>query len=214
MRPERSLVTMLADFGGRPAAPSVLLRSVVPPSPKVETPVSACEPEVEIGKAVDAAPVPDEAASLRARVTALEAELALAHSGYSEERERLLAAHRAQLAEKIEAGVADAGDRLVRIVGDTVAAVLEPILTETLARRSVDALCERLRAIARPGAGLRLRLTGSRALFDTLAARLSARDWVFDFTEGDDVDLSIEIDSTIIETRLGAWAALIAGDVR
>jgi hypothetical protein len=212
MRPERSLVTMLADFGGRPAAPSAPLRPVLPASAKVETPVAACEPEAE--NAVEPMTVPDEAESLRRRVAVLEAELALARSGYGEERERLVAAHRAQLAEKIEAGVADAGDRLVRIVGDTVAAVLEPILTETLARRSVDALCERLRAIARPGAGLRLRLTGSRALFDTLAARLSARDWVFDFTEGDDVDLSIEIDSTIIETRLGAWAALIAGDVR
>lgn len=212
MRPERSLVTMLADFGGKAAVRSAPLRPVSPAPAKVETPVAACEPEVE--NAVEPMTVPVEAESLRGRVAALEAELALARSGYSEEKERLVAAHRAQLAEKIEAGVADAGDRLVRIIGDTVAAVLEPILTETLARCSVEALCERLRAIAKPGAGLRLRLTGSRALFDTLAARLSAVDWVFDFTEGDDVDLSIEIDSTIIETRLGEWAALIAGDVR
>jgi hypothetical protein len=212
MRPERSLVTMLADFGGRSAAPSAPVRPVAPAPAKVETPVAACEPEVE--NAVESMPVPDEAESLRARVTALETALALARSGYGEERERLIASHRAQLAEKIEAGVAVAGDRLIRVVGDTVAAVLEPILTATMARRSVDALCERLRSIAKPGSGTKLRLTGSRALFDTLAARLSARDWVFDFTEGNDVDLSIEIDSTIIETRLGEWAALIAGDVR
>lgn len=177
-------------------------------------PPAACEPASAAKAEVVPAPAPDETEALRGQVAALEAELALARSRTGEERERMIADHRAELAEKIEAGMADAGDRLVRIVGDTVATMLEPLLTATLARRSVDALCDRLRMLAKPGAAVKLRLTGSRALFDALAARLSAQDWVFDFSESDEVDLSIEIDSTIIETRLGEWAALVAGDIR
>lgn len=177
----------------------------------------------------DAAPVPAETAAslagpaentesrsashngenLRERIVALEAELMRMRASHADEIERIRISDRGEFAEALEATLAACSERLVGVVGDKVAAVLVPFLSVQLARRSIEALGERLRALAVPGAGLRLRLCGNRALFEAVSGRLSAHDWAFEFVEADDVDLVAEVDSVLIETRLGEWATQI-----
>jgi len=93
------------------------------------------------------------------------------------------------------------------LVTTVVSRILGPLLTEDITRRSVTSLAEALKSALADAEGVRVRITGSPALYEALCAAAGDKVDLFDFTEGASMDLSVRIDESLFETRVSEWSA-------
>ena len=129
----------------------------------------------------------------------------------------LQAAHAAELAaltQRLEAETAnrlaerfaDMADSLVAALGDQTARVLAPVMEDALLQRAVADMAQMIKQGLVAGEGCTLVVKGPTQLFEALKRQLGEDMPLFRHVETDDIDLAVEMDGTILVTRMAAWA--------
>jgi hypothetical protein len=120
-----------------------------------------------------------------------------------ENRQRLAwqANEYARFAEKIEHSMAAIENRLA----EAVARILKPVLIEERVKHITDSLSENLSRILSKDAPAVLKITGPEALLSVLRDKMSSQSAVVEYVAGDDLDVTIEANQTIIKSQLQAW---------
>lgn len=204
-----SIARYLKDFGEPQPAPAML-------TPEFDLGGMADDfdfPAVEEEPAVDIA-----AERAQAHAEGYEAGRAEAEAKWAEERQALEAAYATELAalrercdvqaaEKIEAGLNGIAGKLAAVVGEQTASALVPFLEESLASKAVDELADLIRKAMFDGDIGAITVTGPGEMFEKLKAALGSETPVLRHVAADDLDLSVDIDGSVLVTRLSAWAA-------
>jgi len=203
-----ALADVLEDFGyRRPVAPEILPFAFTnaPGGPDIASDQAAAGPDLDelIRTEVDKAE-----RELAERLTA-EHGAALA-----EERERHAAELEAlnrQLGETIGTAVvsemAAMQEAVTALVTSVTARILGPVLTADVHARSVAALAAMVREAMEDAESMRVKITGSPALYEALCGVVGDKVAYFDFTESPAMDLTVRIDDRLFETRLSEWSA-------
>lgn len=209
--PVPALADLLEDFGSRyaPAAeavpfvfPETASDISFPSFPPPEPGLSAEDVEERIREAVASA---EE--DLTARLTdQYEAMLAAERERHAEEMEALTREAGGTLAAQVSAEFAGVQETVTGLVTLVVSRILAPILSEDVTRRSVGALAEALTAALGDAESVRVRITGSPALYEALCEAAGDKVEFFDFTESASMDLSVRIDESLFETRISEWS--------
>lgn len=133
------------------------------------------------------------------------------------ERERADAAHAVALDAARAEWVAAEGERLAglfderldrieAVVRTSLSSVLRPIALGARRRQTVMELAGAVRTLTLDGQALTVRASGPADLLDALAAQLGSGSAMVAFTPDEDsVEVRIECDQTVIETRLAGW---------
>jgi hypothetical protein len=200
-----TLADVLPDFGPRTARPAPVPGRLAPepaPAPK--------------------APLPDVDALVAAAVAraedALESRLAAEHAATLEAAGEAHAAEclrlQRELGEKAAAIIATRLDAMEQRIADTAAAaaarLLGSVLSDDLRRRSVESLARSIREAASDREAVRIRVHGPQSLFESLRDALGEDGAALDFAETASFDLTVSIDGSLLETRLGEWASVLA----
>ena len=207
-----ALADYLEDFGPRRAPAPEVLHFAMPEAhpqeafslggPPLALP-EADDVEERIREAVDSAE-----ADLTTRLTAqYEAMLEAEREAHAAEVERLGREAGGALAARISSEFAATQETVTGLVTTVVSRILGPLLTEDITRRSVTSLAEALKSALADAEGVRVRITGSPALYEALCAAAGDKVDLFDFTEGASMDLSVRIDESLFETRVSEWSA-------
>lgn len=206
-----ALADFLEDFGSRDARAPQLVPFAFPEAeaaddyPAIELPQPmpvADDLEERIREAVERAE-----ADLTERLTAeYEAMLEAERERHAGEIDTLVREAGETLAGRISTEFVAAQETVTGLVTTVVSRILGPLLTEDIARRSVAALAEALQAALSDAEGVRVRITGSPALYEALCAAAGERVDLFDFTESASMDLSVRIDESLFETRISEWS--------
>jgi hypothetical protein len=193
-----ALADMLADFGKRPPQP-----------PPAATPRD--------GAAKSDAPRPDmesllaqermrteEAVSER---LAAEHEAALAalrevHAAEITEIERR---HGEEAGARVEAGLREIEARVAESVTGTVARILGPIVSREVLNRSIAELAGAIGEALEDADAVTIRVSGPLSLFSALAGKMGEKSKHLRHIETDGVDLTADVNGSLIETRLTEW---------
>jgi hypothetical protein len=131
------------------------------------------------------------------------------------EHEAEMAALEAKLGEELGTLVArvfaETEHRLVELTGSAAARILGIALGEDLEKRAVDALARTIRVAMADSEGLRIVVRGAPHLQETLRAALGDKAEHLEFHDNGVLDLSVEIDDKVFETRLSEWSSALAG---
>lgn len=207
-----ALADVLEDFGyRRPMAPDIVPFAFADTSVLPDNPFVAEEP---------AASGPDVDELIRTEVERVERELT---ERLSAEHEAALAAERERHAAEMEALERQFGEVMGTSVVDEMAAmretvttlvtavtarILGPVLTADIQRRAVDTLAATVRAAIEDDESIRVKVSGSPALYEGLRAAIGEDiAHFFDFSESPATDLTVRIDERVFETRLSEWSA-------
>jgi hypothetical protein len=111
----------------------------------------------------------------------------------ADEGDRLLAAHRAAIAD-FETRCAQA-----------VANILRPFLTQAVIARVTEALVQNIEALLASRKRSLFEISGPQDLIEALKQKFSDRPASIAYALSDGVDVRVRVDDTVIETQLGAW---------
>lgn len=203
-----ALVDLLPDFGSG-AAPSTRAE----PQPRLDDAPAPPEPapEVDIAGLIAEETAKAEAAVTERLSAIYEATLQAERDGHEAEREELRRSLGGEAAALIEARLAAMEAELLALTTTTAARILGGLLSDELQKRSIAALSARIVDAIRDGEVVRIRVAGPPSLCEPLAASLGDHASLVRFSERPGFDLSVDIDSSIYETRLAEWAAELAG---
>lgn len=144
----------------------------------------------------------------------------LAAAAHEAEREQLEAEHARALAalrEQLEGEavihldnqIRSMRDALAMTLEDLTAAALAPVLQAALAAKAAEDLADMVRDILTSEGVTRLTVKGPIALFEKFRDALGAEAPELRHIENDDLDLSVDIDESVLVTRLSAWAGSV-----
>jgi hypothetical protein len=202
-----ALADLLPDFAPRTSAPVLAAHR----EPAGEPAFVAVRP---------AAPV-DMAALLAKEYARAEEEVAARLLG---ERDAMLAAererHAAELADaerrygeaagaRLARGLAELEQRLAATLTGAAARILGMVASEEVARRGVEALALALAEALEDADAAAIRVSGPMSLFAALAERMGERASHLRHIETDTLDLTVEVDGSLLETRLSEWQAML-----
>ncbi|MCC7251467.1 hypothetical protein [Hyphomicrobium sp.] len=146
-----------------------------------------------------AAQVENEAAAA-AQAAAFEQRLAA-------ERQKWVAEQSTRLGEMIATAFEDLENRVSDVVGE----VLKTVLSAEVRHRAVEELAQSLNGLMSKGDYARITISGPPDLLAAMEEQLAGRHAGLSFVAADGADLVIRADETILATRIGAWAEVIAG---
>ncbi|WP_292897020.1 hypothetical protein [Nitratireductor sp.] len=111
----------------------------------------------------------------------------------------------------IETRFAALENDLVALTSQATSRILSSVLTEDLQKRSIAELERVIRSAVDDRESLRIRASGSPALWESLKAGLGEKARHVDFAEAPGFDISISVDEELFETRLTEWSETLAG---
>jgi hypothetical protein len=114
----------------------------------------------------------------------------------------------------IAASLTTAEEHILKLTTDAVARLIGPVLSEDVARRSVEGLARVIREALADRDAIRIRVRGPRPLFEGLSLALGDRAAATQFEEQAGFDLSVSVGDMLYETRLGEWSASLAEALR
>lgn len=200
--PMLALADALRDFGPPPKAPQARAPApieVPPPSP----------PTIDIDSIV-AAEVEKVESSVTQRLSAVY------ENTLQAERENHAAAlkeARAELgkraADQIATRLGQVEAKLLELASGAVARMLAGMASDDLQRRSIDALASAIKSALEDTDAVRVRVSGPQSLFEALSAAVGPRAAGFDYREASGLDLSVDVDGNLFETRLAEWASVV-----
>lgn len=207
--PRLALLDLLPDFGSQPGA------AAFEPPQVIEVPAEAPveEPATEIDVAATIAEeVAKAEAAVTERLTALyEATLQAERDSRAAEHDELRRALGAEAAGQVEKCFAAMEEQLLALTTTATARVLGGVLTDEIRTRAVAALSARISEAIRDGEAVRIRVAGPQSLCEALAASLGDHAGSVEFSERPGFELTVNIDSSIYETRLAEWSGELAG---
>jgi len=123
------------------------------------------------------------------------------------EMDALRARYEEQAAERIAADLTRIATMLGQAISAEAAAVLAPIMTETMTMKAVADLADLVRTAILDGGAGPISVSGPRHLFEALQASLGEDAALLRHVEAEDVDLTVTIGESVLVTRMSAWAA-------
>lgn len=204
-----ALADILKDFG-RAHTPPV---SAIPAPARAERHALPARAEDEI---VTAARIEHLLAEERARTEAettqrLEREyqdaLAAQREAHAEEMQEVLARSGADAAERMLQRLGGMEERIADLAGSVIARILGGMLGDDIRQRSIDALAEIIRQAMKDDEAIRIRITGPQFLFATLAEKLGDWSLHLEHIEAPGLDLTVDIDEKLFETRFSEWSS-------
>lgn len=187
-------------------------------------PATEMPDSIDFGDEVESTPdmEAESAEALDEGTLALQAETEAAiEAARAEEREQAEAAQSAAIeaaraewaaaeGERLAALLSDRLDRIETVVRTTLASVLRPIAVNTRRRQSILELADATRMLIGDGKALSVRATGPADLLTALGDALGkGSDFVTWQSDETLVDVRIECDQTVIESRLQGWRAAL-----
>ncbi|MFD1746008.1 hypothetical protein ACFSE1_11100 [Rhizobium helianthi] len=143
-----------------------------------------------------------------------------AAAAFAAEREQLEAEHaeaiaalRAQLegdaVARLEGQIRGMRDALAMTLEDLTAAALAPVLHQALATKAAEELADMVRDALSSQEVTRLTVQGPLDMFEKFRDALGAEAPELRHIENDDLDLSVDIEESVLVTRLSAWAGSV-----
>jgi hypothetical protein len=123
------------------------------------------------------------------------------------ERQKWTADQGARLGDAVSKAMQD----IEQGIADQVGRVLSPIVSERIRIKAVEELSLSLNAMLAKGDYAKITITGPNDLLSVIESRLNQHDGV-SFVNAESVDVAVQADETIVETRIGAWAEAIEED--
>lgn len=147
---------------------------------------------------------------------AAEAEFAVAAAAQVAGFEEKLTAERARWAEEQGATLgercASALDEMEQRLSHTVGELLKPVLSESVRSRALEELTAVLHGMLSKGEYAKVVVSGPSDLLGAMETRLAGSHSGMSFVPSDGTDVSVSVDETILETRIGAWIGTITGE--
>ncbi len=167
------------------------------------------------------APVEDRMAAQNAAIAEA---LAAAQSAFEASRAADLAAFEQRLAERETEILASIGETLARQAGAGLEAIEERIglqvgtvlmrfLDHAVRERAVGELTETVAALIAGGTATRIRIAGSAALTERVAAAIAPLGVPVERADSDAAEISMTIDETVVETNIAAWMDRLMAEV-
>lgn len=201
--PASALVDLLPDFAASrapaprlAAVPSVPLEPARPAPVDIEARLAAERSRIE--EAVTARLAAGHEAALAAERERHAEALAATERRLGEEAAALLSSRLAEMEGSLHARLAAPAAR-----------ILAAFASERMVERSLAKLAEAIGEALADAEAVKVRVTGPASLFDALAARMGDKAAMLGHREADTIDLAVEIDDSIVETRLDAWQAML-----
>ncbi len=202
--PALALTDVLPDFGRRSSAAE--LRPVERPIVLAPSGPS----EAEIAGRIEAA-TERAAEEITQRLTRIyEDTLEAERAQHAAETEALRAALGDQAGALIAARLGELETNLVAFASDAVARILGAVVGDALQRRSIERLVDAIRGAIGERESFRIEVRGPQSLFEPLAAAMGDKADALHFVETAGFDLSVAVDGSLFETRLGEWSAAMA----
>ncbi|MQY48088.1 hypothetical protein GAO09_18785 [Rhizobiales bacterium RZME27] len=204
-----SIARYLKDFGEPQPAPAIF-------TPEFD--IGGMSDDFEFSAAPEEIVVDVAAERAEAHAEGFDAARAECEQKWADEKQALETAHAAELdalreryetqaAQKIEAGLNTIAGRLAGVIGEQTAAAIVPFLEESLANKAVDELADIIRKAMFDGDIGTIIVSGPGEMFEKLKTALGSEAPVLRHVAADDLDLSVDIDGSVLVTRLSAWAA-------
>lgn len=144
----------------------------------------------------------------------------LAAAAFQAEREQLEAEHanalkalREQLegeaVTRLETQIRSMRDALAMTLEDLTAAALAPVLQAALSAKAAEELADMVRDALSSEEVTRLTVKGPVEMFEKFRDALGADAPELRHIDNDDLDLSVDIDESVLVTRLSAWAGSV-----
>lgn len=112
-----------------------------------------------------------------------------------------------QMAEVIAGRLADIAIEIADLVSAATASVIAPVMSGAVAEKATANLAEVLRDSILDGDAGPVVVKGPAHLFEQLKNALGAKGGLLRHVENDDVDLIVELDDSVLVTRISAWSA-------
>lgn len=208
-----AIADLLPDFAPSPPRPAPAAVTV---PPRLELARSAPPPEpapVDIDKIVAEAVAKAEA-DLAQRLEALYEERAAEDRiRHEEEMAALRTTLSVELASKAAAALSELERRAIEESTSICARILGQIVDEDVRNRAVAALATAVGNAVGDADAIRVRVSGPQSLFMPFAAAMGDHARHLEFVETDACDLTVSLDETLFETRLGEWSSALTGAV-
>lgn len=202
-----ALADMLPDFGAPPRSARAGHSPVSDAAPPEAAPPSL---EDELDRRI-AEVVSETEAAVEARLAEEHARaFAEAEARHAGELARL----RVELGDQAGKAIADRLERLeselVSATGTVVSRILGAALTDDVRRHAVAELASSILSAISDREAVRIAVTGPLFLYEALRPALGRFAERVEFSEAAGVDLTVSIDSSLYETRLGEWSSALA----
>ncbi|MGN6583158.1 MAG: hypothetical protein ACTHJV_05595 [Rhizobiaceae bacterium] len=195
-----ALADMLMDFGRTERR---LARAA-------EVRPAATEPEPPVRMDLDAL-LANEREKAGAEITArleerFQERLAAEREAHAREVEEMLIAAGSEAAGRMLERLEGMEERLVALTGAATARILSSIVSDDVCKRSIAELARTIRQAAGDDETIRIRVKGPQPLFAALAEHLG--DWAvhLEHAESPGMDITVDINETVFETRLAEWS--------
>lgn len=173
----------------------------------VEFPESPLEPPVDVEAERRVAYAEGHEAATQELTQKHQAEIDGMAQSFRAEMDALRIRYEEQAAEKIAADMTRIATMLGQAISTEAAAILAPIMTETLTAKAVADLAELVRAAILDGSVGPISVSGPHHLFEVLYSHLGDDGALLRHVEAQDVDLTVTIGESVLVTRMSAWAA-------
>lgn len=204
-----ALSDVLVDFGARPfAAPRP---AASPPSaPAGGAPSAPLQPPLDIEALLAAERAAAEAALAERLSREHEEALAAEREHHAGEMEALAARLGTEAADMIARRFGEAEARLTELATSAIARILAGLVSDEVRRLSIERLGAAIREALEDGEAVRVRVFGPQSLFSALAERLGDTARQLHHVEAPGLDVVVDIDGELFETRLSDWSSMLA----
>jgi hypothetical protein len=198
-----ALADMLADFAERPRrAPGAPWR--VEPTPGKQD-----GPALDVDALLAEERTRTEQALSERLAAESEAALSAEREKHAAEIAEINRRHGEELAARLEAGLREIEERIGQAVTGAVARILGPIVSDEVLERSIGELARAIGEALDDADAVTIRVSGPSSLFSALAAKMGEKSKYLRHQETDAADLVVDVNGSLIETRLAEWQTAV-----
>ena len=201
-----ALADFLTDFGTRARQPAAA-RQIAEP---VERPAAAPTPVPDVAAIVAEAVEKAECELTLALRREHDAQLAEVEVRHAEAISALEARLGAEMGRTVAAALAKMEARLFETTGAVAARILGQFASDAMARGAVEQLAHAIGEAVGDAETIRIRVRGPQSMMMPLTATLGDLARHVEFVEQPGLDLRVEVNETLFETRLSEWASSLS----
>ena len=206
-----ALSDFLQDFGRRPGQPPI---NPLMEQPKPVQPVVFESRQDDIDRQIAAAVAKAEEETTERVSILYEGTLQAEREKHAAEVAELRTALGAEASARVAEQLDELESRLASLATSSAARILATFLGDEMQRRSLERLASLIRQAVNDRDTVRIEVRGPQHLFEPLMQALGERAVGIEFVESDGLDLSVNVDGSLFETRLGEWSTAIEEAMR